>query len=61
MLCIISDFIVSLGKFFYASVLGPGVHTEGKKSFVIAAVVWDFQVTKGKKIEWKIAFVYNKL
>lgn len=29
--------------------LGPGVRIEEKKNFVIAIVVWDFQVTKGKK------------
>ena len=40
--------------------LGPGVHTEGKKSFVIAAVVWDFQVTKGKKWNGKLLlFITN--
>lgn len=47
MLCIISDFIVSLGKFLMHLCLA--LHTEEKKNFVMATVVWDFQVTKKKK------------
>ena len=59
MLCIISDFIVSLGKFLMHLCLA--FHTEEKKNFGMATVVWDFQVTKKKKTtEWKVAFAYTK-
>lgn len=54
MLCIISDFIVSLGKFLMHLCLA--LHTEEKKNFVMATVVWDFQVTKKKKNRMESCF-----
>lgn len=39
--------------------LGPGVCTEEKKNFVIATVVWDFQVKKKKKNGKLLLFIPN--